>query len=318
MFTIDNGELIKYTGKNKVVKIPSIVEIIGEEAFLGNTYVEEIYGPSVCEIKGSPFDGCSNLRKISFPNLSWIDGPVISDSLKELELGYDSYNCMIESNIESIRIGDTHYVSSMDLLKNLNSILKCLHVSIDDEPNVILKSRNTNKFKLCGDASSLLEGIVTMEDLLLDVPVAIKNVIFDCNYKIYLVDSELIYLNEPIAGLTYYPGRTILVDQENTLNALIHEMGHSLDDIMGLSMESKFLMLYSLEKDNINKYSEFKIPKKTLEHFKSSPYEYFAESFQSTILFEDTFSKECPKTCDYFNRLFDDIDSSKIKLKTRC
>lgn len=315
MFIIDNDKLIKYTGKNKVVEIPSIVETIGEKAFLGNPYVEEIYGPSVVEIENNVFDDCLNLRKISFPNLSWMDSIIISDSLKELELGCDSYNCLIEANIESIRIGNAHYISSKDLLKNLNSILKCIHVTTEDNPNVVLKSSNASKFKLCGDASDLLDGIVTMEDLLLDVPSAIKNVIFDSGYKIYLVDSELIYLNEqPIAGVTYYPGRTIIVDQENASNALIHEIGHSLDDIMCLSMEDDFLRLYTLEKDNINKYANFKIQESTLEHFKSSPYEYFAESFQSTILFEDIFSKECPKTCDYFNRLFDDIDSGKKKL----
>lgn len=316
MFIIDNGKLIKYTGKNKVVEIPSIVEIIGEEAFLGNSYIEEIYGPSVVEIEEKAFDGCSNLRKISFPNLSFMDSIIISDSLKELELGYDSYNCLIDSKIECVRIGDSHYVSSKDLLKNLSCILKHSHVRPEDKnPNVILKSHDICKFKLCGDASDLLDGIVTMEDLLLDVPEVIKNIVYDYGYKIYLIDSELIYLNEPIAGFTYYPGKLIVVDQEHTQTALIHEIGHSLDDVMKLSMRNDFLKLYSLEKENINKYNDFKILDGTLEHFKSSPYEFFAESFQSTILFEDSFSKECPKTHEYFNQLFADLNSGKIKLK---
>ncbi|MCM1101416.1 MAG: leucine-rich repeat domain-containing protein [Clostridium sp.] len=66
LFTIENGELIKYKGSEASVTIPKDVTVIGESAFENNTSVEKIVIPdSVEQIKAYAFWGCDNLRSVT-------------------------------------------------------------------------------------------------------------------------------------------------------------------------------------------------------------------------------------------------------------
>ncbi len=65
-FTIKNGELIKYKGKEKTVSVPKTVKVIGQSAFEGNTVVEKVILPnSVTQINAYAFWGCENLRTVT-------------------------------------------------------------------------------------------------------------------------------------------------------------------------------------------------------------------------------------------------------------
>lgn len=67
-FIIENNKLIKYNGKNKIIKIPDNIEIIGLNSFLNNKYIEEIIIPqSVYDIEESAFKNCKNLKKVVLP-----------------------------------------------------------------------------------------------------------------------------------------------------------------------------------------------------------------------------------------------------------
>ena len=64
----DKLVLKRYLGYKQIVKIPDVIDIIGENAFEGNKYVKEIYVPnSVSEIKDNAFSDCPDLRKIYLP-----------------------------------------------------------------------------------------------------------------------------------------------------------------------------------------------------------------------------------------------------------
>lgn len=65
-FTIKNGELTKYKGKEKTVSVPNTVTVIGESAFENNTVVEKIVLPnSVTQINAYAFWGCENLKTVT-------------------------------------------------------------------------------------------------------------------------------------------------------------------------------------------------------------------------------------------------------------
>lgn len=67
-FDIANGRLIKYSGFDAVVKIPSGVTSIGEDAFGGAWSVGEIILPdTVKELCDRAFRGCSNLTSVNLP-----------------------------------------------------------------------------------------------------------------------------------------------------------------------------------------------------------------------------------------------------------
>ncbi|MCM1112448.1 MAG: leucine-rich repeat domain-containing protein [Muribaculum sp.] len=65
-FTIQRGELLKYTGSESTVSVPKEVTVIGEGAFQNNTSVEKVILPdSVEQIKAYAFWGCDNLKSVT-------------------------------------------------------------------------------------------------------------------------------------------------------------------------------------------------------------------------------------------------------------
>ena len=68
-FRIENGVLLKYLGKESIVKIPNEVTTIGECAFIGCHTLQSIEIPnSVTCINENAFAACTNLTNIQIPN----------------------------------------------------------------------------------------------------------------------------------------------------------------------------------------------------------------------------------------------------------
>lgn len=68
-FKIENGVLIKYSGKEKSVSIPNNVHKIDFKAFFNCKTIEEVIIPnSVIRIEQSAFDSCASLYKVSIPD----------------------------------------------------------------------------------------------------------------------------------------------------------------------------------------------------------------------------------------------------------
>ena len=67
-FTIDNGVLMKYNGKNREVEVPSGVKSINMIAFFQQSTLTKITLPEgVTEVLGGSFIGCTNLEEIILP-----------------------------------------------------------------------------------------------------------------------------------------------------------------------------------------------------------------------------------------------------------
>lgn len=74
-FKIYEDELIEYTGKAKVVKVPEGVTTIGAAAFWNNTSAEEIVLPqSLKRLGGDAFYYCTHLKKVNIPSSVWMMG----------------------------------------------------------------------------------------------------------------------------------------------------------------------------------------------------------------------------------------------------
>ena len=67
-FEIEGTKLVRYTGKNKKVKVPDGVTSIGVEAFKDCDWITEIYIPyGAHDIDYSAFKGCNNIREVEIP-----------------------------------------------------------------------------------------------------------------------------------------------------------------------------------------------------------------------------------------------------------
>ncbi|MCF0217633.1 MAG: leucine-rich repeat protein [Malacoplasma sp.] len=67
-FIIEENKVIKYIGKDKVVKIPEGIEALGSSSFWDNQYIEEVIVPNTLKnMGGDTFYYCKNLKKINIP-----------------------------------------------------------------------------------------------------------------------------------------------------------------------------------------------------------------------------------------------------------
>lgn len=68
-FVVSNGILTKYSGSEQIVKIPSNVTVIGQDAFSGNPVITSVEIPfSVTRIDNNAFSNCINLQGIDIPD----------------------------------------------------------------------------------------------------------------------------------------------------------------------------------------------------------------------------------------------------------
>ena len=64
-FKMEGNKLVKYRGTEKNVSVPDTVEVIGEDAFAGNTEIELVVLPgSVKKIEAYAFWGCEKLDNV--------------------------------------------------------------------------------------------------------------------------------------------------------------------------------------------------------------------------------------------------------------
>ncbi len=67
-FIFDENRIVKYIGKEKIVKVPEGIEEIESSAFWDNQYIEEVILPeSLRNMGGDTFYYCKNLHKINIP-----------------------------------------------------------------------------------------------------------------------------------------------------------------------------------------------------------------------------------------------------------
>lgn len=68
-YEIDGDTLVKYTGKDSIVNIPTSVTKIGEEAFKDNTFIEKVVIPdTVTELGYAAFENCRTLKEVQLGN----------------------------------------------------------------------------------------------------------------------------------------------------------------------------------------------------------------------------------------------------------
>ena len=101
-----------------------------------------------------------------------------------------------------------------------------------------------------------------------------------------------------LAGLTDTGQKTIFLDDEYADDAMAHEMGHYVDMILlgsddwPPSYSDEFRNIYEQEKDGFNS-----------SYPKSSPHEYFAETFALYIECAGSLQQDFPRTYEYMDRL---------------
>ncbi|MBR6256184.1 MAG: leucine-rich repeat domain-containing protein [Lachnospiraceae bacterium] len=68
-FNVTGGVLHSYNGTDKKVTVPSTVQTVGREAFMGNPYIEEVnFSGSVTKIDESAFKDCKALKSVVIPD----------------------------------------------------------------------------------------------------------------------------------------------------------------------------------------------------------------------------------------------------------
>ena len=85
-FTIEKNVLKKYVGNAKIVVIPDGVEKIGKSAFIKNKTIESVVIPdSVTEIVDYAFNGCKNLKNVTFGKGLKIIGKYVFKECEKLQ-----------------------------------------------------------------------------------------------------------------------------------------------------------------------------------------------------------------------------------------
>lgn len=149
VFEMDGTTLVKYTGTAKTVSVSDTVKVIGEEAFAGNEYVQEIKLPaSVEEISYRAFADCSSLEKITISDkVISISSGAFSNctALKEFymgaqlrDLGYGVFAGCDSLGKINLSKDNTHFIYKEGLL-------------YDDEGKIlycVLKGANLKKVSL--------------------------------------------------------------------------------------------------------------------------------------------------------------------------
>ena len=99
-YEIFEDELIVYTGKSAIVKIPEGITTIGASAFWNNTFVEEVILPkSLKRIGGDCFYYCTNLKKVNIPKDVWIMGNNPFAGCPKLEVSNESPHFVLEDGV---------------------------------------------------------------------------------------------------------------------------------------------------------------------------------------------------------------------------
>lgn len=103
--------------------------------------------------------------------------------------------------------------------------------------------------------------------------------------------------------------KTNLSKKELSINyakcTLIHELGHAFDyNSGGYSFTSEFKKIYKAEKTKFTNTKYYKYPMGKIKENISNPQEYFASTFTVYVRSPKDLKKHCPKTYNYFKKLF--------------
>ncbi len=140
--TTSEGEsfLEKYKGNEKIVDIPEGITAVGDDAFLGNPWVEEVHVPSGVDYIGNyAFSSCKNLKSVFLP-----------ESIQEINIGA-FYGC---ENLEKINlpeklriIGSKAFVDCPKLsFENIpHFLIEVAKDSFDDTKKFLLQKTDTYK-----------------------------------------------------------------------------------------------------------------------------------------------------------------------------
>ena len=141
-FIIEAGVLKKYKGNDSVVRIPSGVTQIGENAFRGCRFLTEIVIPdSVTSIGGRAFFGCESLTKIVIPDGVTSIGEFAFYECKSLA------NVMIPNSVTSIgsaAFEDCSSLANIEIPNGIKSIESFVFNGCTSLANVIIPNSVTS------------------------------------------------------------------------------------------------------------------------------------------------------------------------------
>ena len=147
------------------------------------------------------------------------------------------------------------------------------------------------------------------------IPQNVRLFLENNGWTIYLTTNKLgpIYYpnqNMSIQGITDFTPKIIYIEnrQKACENAIVHEIGHAIDNMLGKGTSFGFIS-YSNDFRTIfiEESSNFVEVNGNGKHAKSSPMEYFAEAFNQTILYPESCKKHSPKTYEYIMNIINNI-----------
>lgn len=141
------------------------------------------------------------------------------------------------------------------------------------------------------------------------LPRTIRQRFLDEQWTYRIADTETIfYRNFQAGGITYYADKYILFPNSlpDIQDAFLHETGHfvdymvnldnNIDDLISISSEFNN-QCYLIEKNTVDRVWDFDI------HGLSTPSEYFADCFQTYILYPDALHASAPNTYQFIDAL---------------
>ena len=173
-----------------------------------------------------------------------------------------------------------------------------------DTAVVVLNDSNSDEYSNRVEAN----GNVSQENIILAnkywnmIPYNVRKRFVNEGWHIYVTDQNLAQtfysgVYNMVAGVTIYEPKTIYIEnRKSAINvSVIHEVGHAVDCMLGfVSSSGDFNNIYNSE---VLGFVE--VDADDPEHAKGSAIEYFAESFNQSILYPGSCSKNSPMTYNY-------------------
>lgn len=134
------------------------------------------------------------------------------------------------------------------------------------------------------------------------IPYGIRSAIETNGWKIVISNKSLkerFKLSQSALAITEYQSKTIYIDNRiSACKSVIHEVGHVVDFLNGsISLTPSFYEVYVSEKDI------FTAVWQTDSNNTATTIEYFAETFEASVINSQLMKDNCPNTYDYIAEL---------------
>ena len=232
-----------------------------------------------------------------------IDKEQESSSVKYVLIKSASHEDVVKK-INQMDCNNTQEKANREKLFGNKKAVKSEGKILTDKNNVSTTTAFTENTKGCisvenGVSSAMYNSVMSYYQI---IPYGLRSAIETNGWKIVISNKSLkerFKLSQSALAITEYQSKTIYIDNRiSACKSVIHEVGHVVDFLNGsVSLTSSFYEVYISEKDIFTALWQ------TDSNNTATTIEYFAETFEASVINSQLMKDNCPNTYDYIAEL---------------